>query len=38
MNEGIGPDIWLAGDPADLDKYMNNSTEHNSLLETSLRI
>ena len=24
MNEGIGPDIWLAGDPADLDKYMNN--------------
>ena len=24
MNEGIGPDIWLAGDPADLNKYMNN--------------
>ena len=23
MNKGIGPDIWLAGDPSDLKKYMN---------------
>ena len=21
MNKGIGPDIWLAGDPSDLKKY-----------------
>ena len=24
MKKGIGPDIWLAGDPSDLIKYMNN--------------
>ena len=23
MKEGIGPDIWLAGDPSDLSKYMD---------------
>ena len=24
MKQGVGPDIWLAGDPSDLQKYMNN--------------
>ena len=27
MNEGMGPSIWLAGDPADLKKWMNSGIE-----------
>ena len=27
MKQGVGPDIWLAGDPSDLQKYMNNGTK-----------
>ena len=27
MKQGVGPDIWLAGDPSDLQKYMNNGIE-----------